>query len=168
MGGIDGRPLAAGDVLPLGSARAAGELPAGVAPAAGGARVRVRPGPQTDAFPSESLDRLQRTRFTVSPQSDRMGFRLQGGRIARFDAGDMISDVTFPGGIQVPPSGEPIVLMADRQTTGGYPQLATIITADLPRVAQLGPGDWIEFEVCSRADAVQALIAQEASIRAIG
>ena len=169
LGGMDGRPLAAGDEVPLGSARdargRAGTLDLAVA---GGARVRVRPGPQADAFPAESLDRLQRTRFTVSPQSDRMGFRLEGGRLARVDAGDMISDATFPGGIQIPPSGEPIVLMADRQTTGGYPQVATIITADLPRVAQLGPGDWIEFEVCSRAEAIRALVAQEGSIGALG
>jgi antagonist of KipI len=83
-------------------------------------------------------------------------------------AGDMISDATFPGAIQVPPSGEPIVLMADRQTTGGYPQIATIVTADLPRVAQLAPGDWIEFEVCSRAEAIRALIEQEGFLGAIG
>ena len=60
----------------------------------------------------------------------------------------MISDATFMGGVQMPPSGEPILLMADRQTTGGYPQLAMVITADLPLAAQLAPGDWIEFEVC--------------------
>ena len=59
----------------------------------------------------------------------------------------MISDVTFMGGIQITPSGEAILLMADRQTTGGYPQIATVITADLPVVGQLAPGDWIEFEI---------------------
>ena len=81
---------------------------------------------------------------------------------------EMISDATFAGAIQVPASGEPILLMADRQTTGGYPQIATVITADLPLAAQLAPGDWIEFQVCSRADALTALVAQEGKLLAIG
>jgi antagonist of KipI len=80
----------------------------------------------------------------------------------------MISNATFVGAVQVPPSGDPIVLMADRPVTGGYPQIATVISADLPVVAQLGPGQWIEFERCSRDEAVAALAAQEAAIRAIG
>ena len=79
----------------------------------------------------------------------------------------MISDVTFMGGLQIPPSGDPILLMADRQTTGGYPQLAVVITADLPAAGQLGPGDWIEFEVCRRADAIAALVAAEGKILAV-
>ena len=76
-------------------------------------------------------------------------------------SGDMISDATFIGAIQVPPSGDPILLMADRQTTGGYPQIATVITADLPLAGQLAPGDWVEFELCTRAEAIAALAAQE-------
>jgi antagonist of KipI len=80
----------------------------------------------------------------------------------------MISDAAFVGGIQVPSSGEPILLMADRQTTGGYPQIATVITADLPLAGQLAPGDWIEFEICSRRDALTALVAQEGRLLAIG
>jgi allophanate hydrolase subunit 2 len=74
----------------------------------------------------------------------------------------MISDAAFTGGIQVPPSGEPILLMHDRQTTGGYPQIATVITADLPAAGQLAPGDWVEFERCTLAEALAALAAQEA------
>jgi antagonist of KipI len=77
----------------------------------------------------------------------------------------MISDATFAGGIQITPSGEPILLMADRQTTGGYPQVATVISADLPVAAQLAPGDWIEFSACTRSEAVAALAAQEAMLR---
>lgn len=69
----------------------------------------------------------------------------------------MISGATFTGAIQVPPSGEPILLMADRQTTGGYPQIATVITADLALAGQLAPGDWVEFEVCTRSEAMAAL-----------
>jgi antagonist of KipI len=78
----------------------------------------------------------------------------------------MISDATFVGAIQIPPSGEPIVLMADRQTTGGYPQIATIITADLPVAGQLAPGDWIEFTACSREEALAALQEQDEAFRA--
>src|SRR5207244_5351564 len=111
--------------------------------------------------------------FIVSPQSDRMGYRLVGsertrptvvgrpgpgvGRPGPFGPGAMISDATFMGGLQLPPSGELILLMADRQTTGGYPQIATVITADLPLAGQLAPGDWIEFTLCTRAEAIAAL-----------
>jgi antagonist of KipI len=78
----------------------------------------------------------------------------------------MISDATFIGGIQIPPSGEPILLMADRQTTGGYPQIATVITADLPLAGQLAPGDWIEFALCTRLEAIAALKEQEEALGA--
>ena len=135
----------------------------------GGARVRVIAGPQDDWFVPNALDVLESTRFTIAGASDRMGYRLTGGHaLVRRDAGEMISDATFVGAVQVPPSGDPIVLMADRPVTGGYPQIATVITADLPVVAQLGPGQWIEFERCSRGEALAALAAQEAAIRAIG
>src|SRR5690606_21947040 len=108
---------------------------------AGGARLRMLPGPQSEWFPREALERLQGIRFLIASQSDRMGYRLTGGTIPRPERREMISDATFPGALQVPPSGEPILLMADRQTTGGYPQIAVVITADLPVAAQLAPGD---------------------------
>ena len=73
----------------------------------------------------------------------------------------MPSDATPLGAIQVPASGEPILLMADGQTTGGYPKVATVITADLAVAGQLAPGDWLEFQVCGREAALTALIAQE-------
>ena len=79
----------------------------------------------------------------------------------------MISDATFTGGLQLLPSGQAILLMANRQTTGGYPQIATVITADLGTAGQLAPGDWIEFKLCSRDQAVAALAAQEAWLRAL-
>ena len=79
--------------------------------------------------------------------------------------GDMISEPTFVGGVQLPPSGDPILLMADRQTSGGYPQIAVVITADLPLAGQLGPGDWIEFETCSRPDAIAALREMDEALR---
>ena len=169
LGGFDGRPLAAGACLPLAPsssppARQRLDLPRA---AGGGVRVRVVPGPQDDWFPDEAFELLQRQRFRVSAHSDRMGYRLQGGRIPRLPDREMISDATFPGAIQVPGSGEPIVLMADRQTTGGYPQIGVVITADLPLAAQLAPGDWIEFQVCTRSEALAALVAQEGKLLAI-
>jgi KipI family sensor histidine kinase inhibitor len=164
MGGYRGRPLAAGDRLRLVRGSPAGAskniASARIVPE-GGARLRVLPGPQDDFFDAAGLDRLQRTRFVVSPQSNRMAYRLTGGVIQRAVEQEMISDATFFGGIQVPPSGEPILLMADRQTSGGYPQIATVITADLPLAGQLAPGDWVEFSVCTRREALAALIAQE-------
>jgi KipI family sensor histidine kinase inhibitor len=170
MGGVNGRPVVAGDRLPLGDERTVSSSRVISIPnprVDGGAKLRVLPGPQLDSFPHEALETLQRTRFTVTSQSDRMGFRLTGGTIPRIEGHEMISDVTFAGALQIPPSGDPILLMSDRQTTGGYPQLATVITADLPTAGQLAPGDWIEFEVCTRHQALSALIAQEGAILAL-
>lgn len=146
--GSFGRPLRAGDRLRLGPAH--GNRPRTVAAAtlpAGGARLRARPGPQAGRFAALAFERLQSTRFRVGPQSNRMGYRLTGGPLPVSVGPPMISDATFTGGIQVPPSGEPILLMADRQTTGGYPQIATLVFPDLAVAGQLAPGDWIEFEL---------------------
>jgi len=178
LGGVDGRALKAGDRLQLGESMQAGANASGFAPQVieGGARVRIMRGPQDGYFNDSALDLLQRTRFTISPQSDRMGYRLVGSERTRltmqggprpFGPGAMISDATFIGGLQIPPSGEPILLMADRQTTGGYPQIATVITADLPLAGQLAPGDWIEFALCTRNEAIVALREQEEALRAV-
>ena len=166
FGGFNGRPLRAGDWLATGGRLGSTPAPQhgrhGVAARGpepgGGVRLRVLPGPHDDRLGGDAIDALVRTRFTVTPQSNRMGYRLHGGRPLRdLDRGEMISDATVTGGIQVPPDGQPILLMADRQVTGGYPMLATVITADLPLAAQLAPGDWVEFETCTRAAAVSAL-----------
>ena len=170
LGGLDGRTIVAGDRLPLGHERTLNPwrvISTPVKSATGGGRVRVMPGPQLDCFPPEAIEVLQRTRFTVTPQSDRMGYRLTGATIPLVEGREMISDATFAGALQVPPSGDPILLMSDRQTSGGYPQIATVITADLPMAGQLAPGDWIEFEICTRHQAMSALIAQEGSILAL-
>jgi antagonist of KipI len=171
MGGLEGRVLSAGDRLRLASAQSAParrmvELPRVIG--GGGARLRVLPGPQDEFFSSDAVGLLQRTRFTITPHSDRMGYRLAGGRIPCVSTHEMISDATFSGGLQIPASGEPILLLGDRQTTGGYPQIVTVISADLPLAAQLSPGDWIEFEICQRSEALAALIAQEGKLLAIG
>jgi allophanate hydrolase subunit 2 len=93
-----------------------------------------------------------------------MGFHLRGLRLSHARGADIISDATPMGAVQVPGSGLPILLMADRQTTGGYPKIATTISADLPVAGQLAPGDTISFVVCSQAEAVAALIAQERAL----
>jgi KipI family sensor histidine kinase inhibitor len=169
LGGFDGRALRPGDRVPIGPGANTGRAFPVVTPRlpAGGIRLRALPGPQLEFFSPSALDALQRTRYTVSADSDRMGFRLVGGaRLESEDGGGMVSDATFAGALQIPPSGDPILLMADRPTTGGYPQIAVVITADLPVAGQLSAGDWVEFEICSRADAISALVAQEGQLLA--
>jgi KipI family sensor histidine kinase inhibitor len=168
LGGVAGRALRAGDRVPLRDR----QVPAGGTARdrriheGGSVRLRVMAGPQSEYADPSALQVLQETRFIVSPQSDRMGYRLTGSALpTRKDSGEMISDATVVGAVQVPPSGQPILLMADRQTTGGYPQIAVVMTADLPLAAQLVPGDSIQFELCSRADAIAALTEQEGSVR---
>lgn len=169
MGGLDGRPLRAGDRLPLGQ----------VAKTSGAARppeepiiplpekraeLRVVPGPQQEYFAADALDVLQSGPYTIASNSDRMGFRLSGPRLVHARNPDIISDATPLGALQVPASGQPILLMADRQTTGGYPKIATVIAADMARAGQLGPGDEIVFAPCTMKEALAALIAQEQAL----
>jgi antagonist of KipI len=164
MGPFGGRPLRAGDELPIGESHPPGiELLstdlASVAPLplpAGGAQLRVIPGPHEERFPRKAYDTLFGSRFVVTPNSNRMGYRLEGPALAHAGSADILSDATPLGSIQVPASGQPILLMADRQTTGGYPKIATLISADVPIAGQLAPGDWIEFVPCSRAAAIDA------------
>jgi len=167
LGGLQGRPLRAGDHLKTGPGRRGqhrGRTGAGQGQdrgrPRGGARLRILPGPQNDFFTPDALDLLQRGRYVITPHANRMGYRLSGPALPSASH-EMISDATFAGAVQVPPSGEPILLMADRQTVGGYPQIAIVISADLPHAGQLAPGDWVEFEICTRRDALAALVAQE-------
>jgi antagonist of KipI len=90
-----------------------------------------------------------------------MGYRLQGPPLVRSNEGELISEPLGIGAIQVPSAGEPILLMADRQTAGGYPKIGYVISADLPLAGQLAPGDFIEFNLCTPREAVAALIARE-------
>jgi antagonist of KipI len=160
VGPFGGRALASGDLLPVGrpsmSSRPAGfPLPLPHA----GVRLHVMAGPHHSRFTAAALRTLHTTSYTVTPESNRMGYRLDGAALAKTAAGsvDMLSDATPIGSLQVPPSGLPILLMADRQTTGGYPKIATVISADLPLAGQLAPGDWIEFVPVTRTAAMEAL-----------
>lgn len=120
--------------------------------------IRVLPGPQDDHFPPESLEALENQAFKVGPASDRMGLRLSGAPLAHNDKGAEIpTDGVVPGVIQVPGDGQPIVLLADGQTTGGYAKIATVISADLPRLGHLKPGDEVRFKRVTRDEARRAL-----------
>jgi antagonist of KipI len=175
LGGFEGRALAAGDWLPLGEVSTAQaqrrtSFPVGALKAIGAgsdARVRLLPGPHRGWFAADALDVLQSNEYSLGSQSDRMGFRLEGPRLQHVRGAELISEATPLGSLQVPPSGQPVLLMADRQTTGGYPKIATVITADISLAGQLGPGDRISFRLCTPADAIAALIAQEKSLMAL-
>jgi len=176
LGGLEGRALTAGDRLPLGDATRAQTgrrqpRPASVAHLIGVTAphppVRVLPGPQREYFSSDALDLLQSAPYSIGRESDRMGFRLEGPLLRHVRGADIISDATPLGALQVPGSGQPLLLMADRQTTGGYPKIATVITADIGVAGQLGPGDTISFSICTPRDAFAALIAQERALMAL-
>lgn len=167
IGPLGGRALRVGDVLPIGSPGAVIRRHSGrrMHLPRGGARVRVMMGPHEWAF-SDAAKRVFRSgRYVVTPDSNRMGYRLDGPRLDYASPISLLSDATPVGSLQVPPSGWPILLMADRQTTGGYPRIATVISADIPVAGQLAPGDWIEFEPCSRTAALDALRGREAGLR---
>ena len=164
MGGLAGRALASGDRVPISANVPAAPMrksPGLTLPSRGRALLRIMRGPQDDWFDREAIKTLAGVSFRISPRSNRMGYRLQGPPLARAREGELISEPVGIGAIQVPSAGEPILLMADRQTAGGYPKIGHVIAADLPLAGQLAPGDFIEFVWCSRQEAVAALIARE-------
>ena len=107
--------------------------------------IRVVLGPQADYFTDGAMKTFLSSDYTVSPQADRMGYRLEGPALAHAKGYDIVSDGIVTGAIQVPGSGRPIVLMVDNQTTGGYPKIATVISADIPVVGRRKPGRTIRF-----------------------
>jgi antagonist of KipI len=163
MGPLDGRAVKVGDLLPIAAATTivtsnhAAPATVPLPLPTGGARLRVVPGPQQSFFTSHAYDTLFSSRYVITLQSNRMGYRLEGPPLQHAGGADILSDATPLGTLQVPASGQPILLMADRQTTGGYPKIAVVISADLPVAGQLAPGDWLEFAPCTREAAVEAL-----------
>lgn len=125
------------------------------------APIRVLRGREFDQFTAESRERLFRHAFVVSSQSDRMGYRLEGQSLGFTAYPEMISEGVTVGTLQVPPDGRPILLMADRQTTGGYPRIAQVVTVDISALAQVKPGDSLRFREVSLAEA-QDLIRRQA------
>jgi antagonist of KipI len=154
LGGLDGRAVQAGDEIEIG-VQSLNDLVA-----AAGCQsneqvrawlkrtpvIRVRLGPHRDYFSDDAIDRLLNTEYVVTESADRMGYRLRGPAIAKKRADELVSCGVPLGAIQVPPDGQPIVLMADHQTTGGYPIIATVITEDIALLAQMGPGKRIAFQ----------------------
>jgi len=120
--------------------------------------VRVMDGRQAHLFDGKSRDAFLNHAFQISSDSDRMGYRLKGPELALIEPKELISEAVSFGSIQVPPDGQPIILMADRQTTGGYPKIGQVATVDLPKVSQLKPGEFLRFEKISLEVAQQALI----------
>ena len=163
FGGLDGRALAAGDHLPLAQceveARSERRLPGFALPPA--AEVRVVLGPQDDYFEASAVEDFLATPYTVTKDADRMGLRLEGRRLTHAKGYNIVSDGIAPGSIQVPGAGQPIVLLADRQTTGGYPKIATVISADLAALGRVLPGSALRFSAISMNEAQSARRALE-------
>lgn len=159
-----GKPLRAGDALPLGDTDAGAEDAARrVEPTAYDGQVRAMAGPHSDRFDADATRRFFSATFVVEPASDRQGTRLGGVPIAP-RAGELLSCGVVAGAVQVPRGGAPIVLLADHQTTGGYPVIATVIAADLGKVAQSLPGESLRFYRVERDDALDALRAERRAL----
>lgn len=182
IGGFSGRALKAGDTV------ACGELPAlwrntldfscpeTLRPVRDPeAPIRAVPGPQDDAFTEEGVETLFSSAYTITNQADRMGYRLEGPKVTHRAAADIVSDAIPLGAIQVPGHGQPIVMLADRQTTGGYTKAAVVLTADLAVLAQRLPGEGVRFArstpgegarlLAERAERLSALLHLRAEYR---
>lgn len=156
VGGLDGRKLQDGDALPLARDMASprAEVRLGAAFDYGSGPIRVVPGPQEDHFSDAGYATFLGSAYVVSKEADRMGIRFEGPPIAHSALGpDIVSDGIAPGAIQVPGAGLPIVLLADRQTVGGYAKIATVISADLPRLGRMLPGHTVRFAAVTVAEA---------------
>lgn len=168
-GGRQGRALQKGDRLEWnaparGTAagrRARADLAAEYRPPG---EIRVVLGPDDRLFSSRSIERFLSCAYTVTPQSDRQGYRLRGPSLEEACLSDRLSQAIPPGAIQVPSGGQPILLMADRQSVGGYPKIACCIAADIPKAAQLAIGDSVRFRAVSLQEAHRALRLQKQRI----
>jgi 5-oxoprolinase (ATP-hydrolysing) subunit C len=163
-----GRPLRAGEVLPLGIARVDVER-AGrfvVSPDYDTGQIRSITGPHAQRFTDEAHSLFFTSLFRVEPASDRMGTRLSGPRIVARE-GEILTCGVVAGAVQIPSGGAPIVLLAEHQATGGYPVIATVISADLGLVAQRLPGEPLRFTRVDRDLAVDALRGARAALEAI-
>ncbi len=169
LGGVTGLPLQAGDIVPtnLDVPRDGMEKVVNDPPKRDGKIVRVMLGPQEDYFSKDEIKTFASEAYKVSGDVDRMGIRMEGTELIPLPekGNDLISDGLVPGSIQIPGSGQPIILFVDCQTIGGYPKIATVITADLPLLGQLLPGDSIRFEPVDLAQAKAALRDQNTAIQ---
>lgn len=187
LGGWHGRALRAGDVLPVGTPSPPGQriiaflaknqstiTQAGLTPGPqldSGPRhrpvIRAVRGPEYVQFAAASQRAFWAEPFAITAAADRMGYRLHGPPLLRLTDAELLSSAVTFGTVQVPPGGQPIVLLADRQTTGGYPRLAQAITADFGALAQAAPGQALRFQEVSLAEAQALYLAQERAVRAL-
>lgn len=167
FGGFHGRPLQDGDMLPIGDSFRQPQKTGGIKQLLFGNRIRALQGPEYQEFSEKSRDEFWRAAWQLSPQSNRMGYRLHGHTLKRETDREMLSHGLLPGVVQVPHGGQPIVLMADAQTTGGYPRIACVIEADLYNLAQIRLGEPIHFVKCTPEDAQKALREQSLFIEQI-
>ncbi|WHY99739.1 biotin-dependent carboxyltransferase family protein [Peribacillus simplex] len=127
--------------------------------------IRFIDGSQYESFTDSSKGSFVTGAFKVSNQSDRMGYRLSGPTLELKDNGELLSEAVTNGSVQVPPDGNPIILLADSQTTGGYPKIAQVITADLPIIAQVKPGESIQFSRVNLKEAEKLLLQKERQLK---
>lgn len=174
IGGYKGRSLEKGDILKKGASKASIKKLSGCGllskyiPEYGSTyKAKVILGPEKNAFSKEGMYTFLHSTYTITQQSDRMGYRLSGKPIEHTAGADIISDAIAPGTVQVPANGEPIILLADRQTTGGYTRIATVITTDLPYIGQMLPGHKLSFEEVTIEEAQCLYIAQEKFLKGL-
>jgi antagonist of KipI len=165
LGGFEGRPLRKGDVLRIGRAskrfRSRKIAPRVSERLCEHKVLRVTPGPQADWFSESSLRAFYACTYRVGEQSNRMGLRLEGAVVSQRGASEMITEGVSLGAVQVPAGGSPIILFVEQQTTGGYPKIANVISADLHRVGQLRPRDELQFQPVTFDQARALLVEQE-------
>ena len=172
LGGLDGRPLLKGDTLTIASTTASFRkrtlAPHVLEHLSPRKVLRVTPGPQSDWFPESSRHLFYTGAYRVAEESNRMGLRLEGAPILGRSGGHMITEGVSLGAIQIPDGGLPIILFVEQQTTGGYPKIANVISADLAGVGQLRPRDEIRFERIGWEQARSLLQEQEKLLAAEG
>lgn len=169
MGGYKGRKLMPGDMLPMGYVP---KIPKklgsrSIVPPEFSSTVTLRAtvGPQDNMFSPEEIDKFFSSEYTVTPASDRMGIRLDGHSLNSLNGTDIISDGIAYGSVQIPSDGKPIILCADRQTTGGYAKPVTVISADMPKAGQLVPGNKVRFAKVTPEEAYKAAIERSRYIK---
>jgi antagonist of KipI len=174
FGGFEGRALRDGDVLPLGKTARGKEdarLASWSAPvdwaqtAMRAAVLRVVEGSEWDEFVPEAQTAFLKQLFTVTAKADRMGARLEGTELRRTNQWELASEAVAPGTVQVANDGQPIVLLGDCQTIGGYPKIAHVITIDLPRAAQLCPNDTVRFQKVTGVEASTLFVERERDLQ---
>ncbi len=174
IGGLEGRPINAGDVLetgenpPLWRRCEDFTCPGNIRPDYGKERsIRVVLGPQADCFTPQGIETFLGSEYTVTNEADRMGFRLEGPAVEHTEGADIISDGIPLGAVQVPGHGKPVVMMADRQTTGGYTKIAVAVTADIGLLAQRMPGDGVRFEKVEFEEALAIAREERARLKSL-